>query len=187
MKFLKLVTGRDLRQSKCPKMLWDEFLERHAYIREFTVHDNYSLQGECLEIMINGETSDINAFGEFGWYNWVKFRETQIAYPEDNFVLGYYLGPSFDVGPAMTAKILIENGQYIHSSTYRHLTQEEKICPKEAKLREEFDKSIKERLRINAKDTDFVKGLDYDETPQLPSYEDAQIKGGNPPPLIEIP
>ena len=92
-------------------------------------------------------------------------------------MLGHYLGPSFDVRPVMTAKILLDNGQYIHSSTYRYLTQDEKICPKEIKLREQFDKSIEDKLGINAIDTDFVKGLDNDKTPHLPRYEDEQIKG----------
>ena len=73
--------------------------------------------------MINGETPDISAFDEYGWYDWVKFRDTQVAYPEENFVLDRYLCPSFDVGPTMTAKILKQNGEYIHSSILRHLLQ----------------------------------------------------------------
>ena len=32
-----------------------------------------------------------------------------------------YLGPSIDVGVAMTAKILTENGQVLHRSTHRLL------------------------------------------------------------------
>ena len=96
-------------------------------MRSFTAHDNYSLQGECPETMMNGETPDISASGEFGWYDWVKFRDTQVAYPEDNFILGHYLGISIDIRPVMTAKILIGNSQYMHTSTYRHLTQDELI------------------------------------------------------------
>ena len=74
--------------------------------------------------MLNSETPDISAFGEFGWYDWATYRDTQVAYPKDNFVLGRYLCPSFDVGQAMTAKILKQNGEYIHSSTRRHLTSD---------------------------------------------------------------
>ena len=39
--------------------------------------------------------------------------------------LCHYLGPSIDVGPAMTTKILMENGQVLHRSTYRLLTPDE--------------------------------------------------------------
>jgi len=177
IKMLKQASGRDLRQSKCPKVLWDDCIERQSYIRSFTAHDNFALKGECPETLINGETPDISAFGEYGWYDWVKFRDTQVAYPEDNFVLGRYLGPSFDVGPAMTAKILKENGQYIHSSTLRHLTPDELICPLEIKTRVNFDSTIELKLGVNAKDIDFVKGLEEYDTPHLPKYEDEQTEG----------
>ena len=121
IKILKQVLGRDLRQNKCQKVLWDDCIERQSYIRSFTAHDNFALKGEYPETLINGETPNISAFDEHGWYDWVKFRDTQVAYPEDNFVLGRYFYPSFDVGPAMTAKILKQNGEYIHSFTLRHL------------------------------------------------------------------
>ena len=39
--------------------------------------------------------------------------------------LGHYIGPSRDVGPAMTTEILTENGQVLHISTYRLLTPDE--------------------------------------------------------------
>ncbi len=45
IKECKLASGRDLRASKCPKRLWDDCLERRAFIRSFTAHDIYSLMG----------------------------------------------------------------------------------------------------------------------------------------------
>ena len=64
--------------------------------------------------MVCGETPDISEFASYKWYEWIKFRDQQVAFPHDNFVLGRYLGPSFDIGPAMTAKILKKNGEYVH-------------------------------------------------------------------------
>ena len=116
---------RTLDKKKCPKVLLDDCIKRQSYIRSFTAHNNYAIKGECLETLINGETPDISAFGEYDWYYWVKYRDTQVVYPEENFVLGRCLCPSFDVGPAMIAKILKKNGEYIHSSTLRHLTSDE--------------------------------------------------------------
>ena len=179
IKALKLDTGRDLRLSQCPKVLWDDCLERRAYIKSFTTNNHYSLQGESPETLINGETPDISAFGEFGWYDWVKFRDTQVAYPEEKFVLGRYLGPSFDVGPAMTAKILKSNGEYFHSSTYRHLTQDEYKSPAEIKLREQFDTTVEAKLGVSSKDTEFVKDLIDADTPHLPRYEDNTTKSND--------
>ena len=39
--------------------------------------------------------------------------------------LGCYLGLSIDIGPDMTIRILMENGQVLHRSTYRSLTPDE--------------------------------------------------------------
>ena len=58
---------------------------------------------------------------KYGWYQWVMFRDGNISYPGDKEVLGRYLGPSIDVGPAMTAKMLKENGQVVHRSTHSGL------------------------------------------------------------------
>ena len=91
--------------------------------------------------------------------------------------MGYYLDPSFVVEPSMTAKIILQYSQYTYTSTYRHLTQDELICPKEAKLGEQFKKSVEERLDTNAKVTDFIKSMDNNKPPHLPHYEDKQIKG----------
>ena len=65
---MKLASGRDLRRSKCPKVLWDDYIERQCYIRSFTVYDIYSPHEETLETLINGETPDISEFAKFQWY-----------------------------------------------------------------------------------------------------------------------
>ena len=41
--------------------------------------------------------------------------------------LGYYLWAGIDIGPAMTAKIITENGQVLHKSIYRPLTPDESL------------------------------------------------------------
>jgi hypothetical protein len=93
--------------------------------KSHTAGNHYELNGECPETVLSGETANISEFSEYGWYDWVKFRDTTVPYPEDKLILGRYLGPSTDIGPAMTAKILKGNGQYQHRSTPRGLTEEE--------------------------------------------------------------
>ena len=39
--------------------------------------------------------------------------------------MGRYLEPNIDMGPALTAKILKENGQVVHGFTYRAFTADE--------------------------------------------------------------
>ena len=172
IKMVKQAAGMDLRKSKCPKVLWDDCIERQCYIRSFTAHDNHVLKGETPETMINGETPDISEFAEYQWYEWVKFRDAQVAFPGENFVLARYLGPSFDIGPAMTAKLLKENGQYIHRSTYRGLTEDEMNDPLEIKAMERFDIAVNEKLGECATLEDFGKEELDVETPTNPLYED---------------
>ncbi len=80
--------------------------------------------------MMSGKTADISQFCELGWYQWVKFCPTTIS-PKDPLVLGKYLGPSIDVGPAMTAKMMIPTGKAVHQSTDRPPTPEEIADPVE--------------------------------------------------------
>ena len=49
------------------------------------------------------------------------FRDKSIQYPDKNLVLGIYLGLPIDVGEAMTAKIMIGNGEVVNWSTYSGL------------------------------------------------------------------
>ena len=81
----------------------------------------FILQGEVPETFMSGETSDISQFIDLAFNQWVIFRDKPIQFPYENPVLGRYLGPALDLGPAMTAKIMKENGEVVHRSTYKAL------------------------------------------------------------------
>ena len=67
------------------------------------------------------------------------FRDgPHVSYPDDNLVLGQYLGPTLDVGPAMCAKILKNNGKVVPRSTLRTVTREEIDIPVHKKQRRQF-------------------------------------------------
>ena len=74
------------------------------------------------ETKISVEKSDKNNFCKFGWYQWVYCRDKSVTFPGYKLVLGRYCGPSIDVGPAITDKILRKNGQQVHRYTYSELT-----------------------------------------------------------------
>jgi hypothetical protein len=154
-----------------PKRLWDDCLELQAFIKSHTAGTNFGLNGETPETMLTGETADISEFAEFGWYDWIKSRETVVPYPEDKPVLGRYLGPSTDIGPAMMAKILKSNGQYVHRTTLRGLMDDEVWDEDEIKSRELFDEEIDQRLGPKAKQEDFDEQVDIKLT-NPESYED---------------
>ena len=66
--------------------------------------------GKIPETVMSRKTSDISQFCEHGSYDRAKFGNETVSYPDDNPIIGRYLGHSFDVGPALTAKILKEKG-----------------------------------------------------------------------------
>jgi hypothetical protein len=140
---LKKSSARQMLLKHSPKRLWDDCLEFQAFIKSHMACNHYELKGECPETMLSGETADILEFAEYGWYDWVKFRDTTVPYPEDKLILGRYLGPSTDIGPAMTAKILKGNGQYQHRTTFRGLTEDEIRNLDEIKAGQEFDAKMR--------------------------------------------
>ena len=114
---LKKGSDRKMLKTHSPKRLWDDCIELQAYIRSQTANGHYHLKGEVPETVMSGETADISKFAEYSWYEWIKFRDTTVAYPETKLTLRRYLGLSTDIEPAMTAKIIKANGQYVHRST----------------------------------------------------------------------
>ena len=99
-------------------------------------------------------------FYEFGWYVWVKFRDTTVSYPEDKLILGRYLGPSTHIGPAIMAKIIKGNGQYQHITTLQWITDEKIRDSGETKARQEFDAEIEKILFPTANTEDFDEEID---------------------------
>jgi transposase len=172
IKELKKGVARKMISSKAPKPLWDDCLELESFIRSHTAHDIFGLKGEVPETVVSGETADISEFAEFKWYQWIKFRDTVIPFPEDKLVLGRYLGPSTDIGPAMTAKILKSNGQYVHRTTLRALTDDEIASPDELRERTEWDDAIRAKLGPGSTMDDFKD--DDVETPTYDLYADEE-------------
>jgi len=127
------------------------------------------INGEVPETIMTGSTADISHICEFGWYDWVTFRDNVPAFPDNKLMLGRYLGPATNVGSALTAKILKSNGQSVCRSTLRHLNDEELHCTIQKELRRAFDESITHHLGPTAKDANFPA---VDLTPEYLTYDD---------------
>ncbi len=74
------------------------------------------------------------------------FRDQPVTFPDDNPVLGRYLGPAIDVGPTLTAKILKTYGEVVYWSTYRVLTDGEGTNASHVSRHIEFDHNIQVKL-----------------------------------------
>ena len=183
---LKKGAGRKMVRAGAPKRLWDDALEYEAYVRSNTAHDLYILDGQVPETVMSGQTSDISQFCELGFYEWIMFRDEPILFPDDNPVLGRYLGPAIDVGPAMTAKIMKSNGEVVYRSTYRPLTDAEKVNAAHIAMRKEYDENIAERYGPDATPDDFPDIKEWN-TPEYPQYSDGIEKMSEAPGDEDIP
>ena len=121
-------------------------MELESYVRSNTAVSHPKLDGQVPKTIMSGQTADISHFAELGWYDWIKFFDTLTGYPEPKEVLGRWLGPAIDIGPAMTSKVLKSNGQVIYTSTSHPLTDDEMADPTETKLQAEFNTAITNKL-----------------------------------------
>jgi hypothetical protein len=143
--------------------------------------DIYGLQGEVPETVVTGQTANISPIAEFSWYQWVLYYNEKAQYPDDKQKLARWLRPSFDVGSALCAKLLKENGQYAFRTTYRGLTEDEANDPVQNKGMEAFDEKILSKLGELAVTKDFSEDVDV-ETPIYEPYKDDGDGGMDPLP-----
>ena len=135
---LKKGSARDMTRQAAPVRLWDYSLEVKSFQRSHTAHDIFRLGGRVPETIMSGETADISPYCEYGFWQWVMYRDYKTDYPEENPLLGKYLGPSIDVGGAMCASVMKENGQVVDRSTLRRLTTAEMLDANMCKRMDEF-------------------------------------------------
>jgi hypothetical protein len=157
-------------------------------VRSHTSLDIYGLEGHVTESKIKGETVEISTIAEYPWYEWVKFRDTAGKFPVSKIQLGRDLGADIDIGPAMTRKILKQNGSIMYRSSVRPLTQDEIQSPTEKKEREEFDIAIEEKFGPAMNKDDFQNDPDYADfvTPTYNCYEDDEFPPSKMPYIDDI-
>ena len=93
-----------------PRVLWDHCTELEELICSSTSNNVYMTNGKVPETIMTGSTADISYMCEFGWYDWVMFRDNVPTFPDVKLTLGQYLGPATNVGSVLAAKILKLNG-----------------------------------------------------------------------------
>lgn len=126
-----------------------------ACIRSNTFNGHPVLKGETPATVVSGETADISEFADHGLYDWIKFRDTIMAYPDSRMVLGRYLGPSIDIGPVISAKILKETGYVVNCASFSALAQNELDDPREKEARVAFDDRVAKTFGSKSSVEDF--------------------------------
>ena len=96
--------------------------------------------------MVTGNTVDISYLVEFGWYQWIYYRDatTSFTLPEEK--LRKYLGPSDNVGSKMSIWILKNNGEVVSSTILRTLNDYELSSDTENTKIDIFTKAVNNNL-----------------------------------------
>ena len=175
IKELKKGSARRMLKSGTPKRLWDHCIEYEALIRSHTAHDIFALEGQVPETLMKGDTPDISHLCEYEWFQWVKYHEPTLSYPQDKMVIGRYLGPAIDVGSALTHKVLKSNGEFVSRTTVRPWTLQEEADPVDVADAEAYMVQLKESLGPACIISDFPEQY---HTPENEYYADDDQEDG---------
>jgi hypothetical protein len=90
---LKHGVSHKMIETGSSRVLWDHCIELEALIRSSTSNSVYMTNGEVPETIMTGSTADISHISEFGWYDWVMFRNNLPTFPDVKLILGQYCKP----------------------------------------------------------------------------------------------
>ena len=76
---LKRGVRRMMRSSLSPLRLLDYCSQLQARIRTNNAHNNIRLDREVPQTLVDGTKFDISNLVEFGWYDWIKYRDTTVS------------------------------------------------------------------------------------------------------------
>ncbi len=71
-----------------PRVLWDHCIELEALIYSSTSNNVYMTNGKVPETIMTSSTANISHICEFGWYEWVMFRDNVPKFPDIKLTLG---------------------------------------------------------------------------------------------------
>lgn len=114
---------RAIFRTNCPKALWNYGLPHFARLMQVTATNAADLDGKTPLEALTGETPDISQYLDFGWYDWVWYKENAgLDVPK----LGRYLGVAESYTNLMTFHILPESGRPVAAGTVQRVTQLER-------------------------------------------------------------
>jgi hypothetical protein len=79
---LKWGVSHKMIKTDSSRVLWDHCIELEALICSSTSNTVYMTNGEVPETIMSGSTANISHICEFGWYDWVMFRNNVPTFPD---------------------------------------------------------------------------------------------------------
>ena len=154
----------------------------------------FQLEGYNPYMETLGEMGDMSKLCQFGWYEWVYFRQNTASFPYQKDELGRYLGPTKNESNEMSQSILQKNGQIVPQRTPRQLIREDHLATHEAEANKcaSFDAAIKEDLgdpitpaplKLTRISIDPTNNFDYDKFDEnsyenvVPEADDVDSRG----------
>ena len=133
-------------QKNVPQRLWDYGLQWVCDIQNRTSNSSRGLEGRCPLERITGETVDISEYLDFGFYDWVWYRENAGL---GETKLGRWLGVSHRVGTLMSFWIITGTGKVLSRTTVQRVTNLELKTDENKTRMLDFSRLITERIGGN--------------------------------------
>ena len=170
-------------------------------IGNVTANSSRYAKGRTPLELITGETPDISEYTDFGFYDWVWFKQNAGVDPPK---IGRWLGVSHRVGRLMSYWILPISGIPISCSTVQKVTNLEKQTKENQETMDKYDEALESRwtaksadISITVKDTDkkrvlslrdedqefldeYQRIIDNETLKHADEYEDVEIGHDDP-------
>jgi hypothetical protein len=128
-------------------------------VQNRTANSARGLDGRCPLEKITGESVDITEYLDFGFYDWVWFKENAGL---GETKLGRWLGVSHRVGPLMSYWILSREGRVMSRTTVQRVTNLELTTEENALRIKEYNDVISSKVGDATQFTDNGKDHPHD-------------------------
>jgi len=185
---LKRHVQRKMKSRNVPKRLWNYCVKWSCDVRNKTASNLFALEGRTPYEAIYGHTPDISSLCEFDFYEPVWYFDPH-TFPEDNRLLGRWLGEAHQIGQAMCYWILTNTGKVIARSTVQAISEADINTEQVTSELKAFDSAIETRLSDSSEGHDSLDLPDYlqfvdeglaNEDIQTPHYEQVEPEAAMP-------
>jgi hypothetical protein len=126
--------------------MWCFALEWVTEIRRHTVHDIAALNERTPFEHYTGHTPNIAALCTYSFYDYCWYWSSEEGFPDQQRVLGHWLGVSHDIGGPLTYFILPKSCRPIARSSITPVTPEALLELANMALAEELDSAIDAKI-----------------------------------------
>jgi hypothetical protein len=85
---LKRGVSHKMIKTSSPRVLWYHCIELETLIHSLASNNIYMINGKVPEMIMTSSTANISHICEFGWYDWILFRDNVPTFPDVKLTLG---------------------------------------------------------------------------------------------------